>query len=172
MNLILLAATLAGSLEMRTQIVRDHCLQVLLVPHGRLPVVMVPSVILGCYVSVDVLDESGVLIGHLGPRATCKTPALSEYRALRADDTAGPNGSDIFGAEFDLLAPDRVRLGVDGELGALKPGLHYQFVVNYHNDETNRLGPRERASLRARHGEFWSSAFELKSRPTPFRCPS
>ena len=167
MNLLLLAAIAASSLELRAEIVEGHTLRVLLVPRGPIPIVTTARTTLGCYIEVDVQDAEGVLIGHLGPRATCATPRLAEFRSLRPDDSSFPDGAQVFGTEFDLLAPERVRIGLDES--ALLPGREYRLIVKYHNDDAKVIGSKGKKVLQDRYGKFWLSTFILESRPVPFK---
>jgi len=169
LNLLLLIATVASSLDLRVEIVGDRILRVLLVPRGPVPVVTTTRTFLGCHLEIDVQDSQGVLIGHLGPRASCAVPQLSDFRALMPGDSHGPAGTEVFGAQFDLLAPERVRLGPNE--AALQPGQEYQFVVSYHNDDAKILGTKQKRILRERYGDFWSSTIQVRSAPITFKCP-
>ena len=171
LNLVLLAAILANSLELRAQMIGGHVLQVLLIPHGRVPVMMTTRTFLGCYIEVQVQDAQGIIIGHIGPRATCTTPSLPEFQRLIPDDAGLPLGGQVFGAEFDLLSPGRVRLESD-EMVGLVPGQDYRLVVLYHNYDEKFLGAKRKSALKRRYGNFWSSAIELTSEPISFRCCS
>ena len=171
MSLALLAATLASSIELKAQIVGGHVLQVLLVPHGSVPVVMTTRTFLGCYIEVQVQDAQGSVIGHIGQMAQCPPPPFSEFRVLATDDSGMPSGSDVFGVEFDLLARGRVRLDRE-EPWDMVPGQDYRFVVFYHNYDVRLLNPKRKGILRRRYGNFWSSPIELTSPPISFTCPS
>jgi len=169
MAFLLLATLLTGSLELDAQIVDGHILQVLLVPRGPVPVVTTARTVLGCYIEIDVLDSRGDRLGWLGPRASCPTPSLTEFRALWPDNPDHPGG-EVFGARFDLLAPGRVRIGPDEE--GFRPGQEYQLLVRYHDDDAKGLGENDKRSLRKKYGTFWSGHIELAARPIAFRCPS
>lgn len=165
-NLLLVAAIAASSLELRAEIVDGHTLRVLLVPQGPVPIVTTARTTLGCYVEVDVQDPEGVLIGYLGPRATCAIPQLSEFRSFRPDDSSSSEGAEILGTEFDLLAPERVRIGPDEN--ALQSRREYRFIVKYHNDDATVIGAKGKTVLQKRFGRFWLSTFRLESKPISF----
>ena len=170
MTLLLVATLVVSSLELRAEVIDGHVLQVLLVPRGPMPIVTTGRTVLGCYIEVDVLDSRGDRIGWLGPRASCPTPTLAQFRALSPDGPQDPGGAEVFGARFDLLAPGRVRIGPNEE--GLQPGQEYQLVVTYHDDDANGLSEKDKALLRKKYGKFWSGPIEVKGGPIAFRCPS
>lgn len=170
MTLLLVATIVASSLELQAEVIDGHLLQVLLIPHGPVPIVTTTRTILGCYIEVDVLGSRGDRIGWLGPRASCATPTLSEFRALGPDNPKGVGGAEVFGARFDLLAPDRVRIGPNEE--GFRPGQEYRLVIRYHDGDANGLSDQDKALLRKKYGRFWSGPIELEARPITFRCPS
>ena len=158
---------MASSLELRAEVVDGHFLQVLLVPHGSVPIVTTGRMTLGCYLEIDVVDTSGNRIGHIGPMASCPPPRFSEFRAFRPDDPREPGGADVVGARFDLLAAERVRVGPHEQ--GLLPGQEYRFVARYHADDASILSERQKGILRGRYGAFWSGDIELESAPVIFR---
>ena len=161
------AAAISGSLELHTQIVRDHFLQIFLVARGSTPVLVTPRTTLGCYIEVELQDPSGAGIGHLGPRASCPTPRESEFRLV---GNSTDFGSELFGVEIDILASGRVRLvSADGEVGELDSGREYLLVVTYHNDDATFLTARSKSKLHRRYGQFSVPVVNLRSEPISFR---
>jgi hypothetical protein len=169
LNVLLLVATVASSLELRAEVVGDRILQVLLVPRGPVPVVTTTRTILGCYLEVEVQDSRGVPIGHIGPRASCAAPRFREFRALWSGESPDSTGAQVFGVQFDLLAPDRVRIGPKEE--GLESGQEYRIVVTYRNDDATVLSSKEKGILRKRYGNFWSAPIHVTSPPISFKCP-
>ena len=164
------AATLAGSVNLRALIVRDHFLQVVIVTEASVPVLLTPRTSLGCYIEVEIQDPNGQKVGWFGPRATCATPSLSEYVMLWNQLDMG---AQLFGVEIDVSTPGRVRLvSADGEAGKLDPGREYRLVVTHHNDDAKLLTSRGKRNLRRRYGEFLAPVIDLRSEPIPFRAPS
>ena len=164
------AVTLAGSLDLQTQVVRGRFLQVLLVAQGSTPVLVTPRTTLGCYVEVEIQDSSGQRVGHFGPRASCSIPDQSEYVLFW---NSADFGSQLFGVEIDILAPGRIRLAnLDGEVGDLDPARDYRLVITYQNDDVRFLNKLTKRGLRRRYGQFSAPVVKLRSGPISFRRPT
>ncbi len=86
---------------------------------------------------------------------------------LRGDKDAG---EELFGTEIDILAPQRVRLRIDGsEAYGLDPDRDYRFVVTYHNDDAEQLSSQRKSFLRHKYPNLSIPVVKLKSEPIPFR---
>jgi hypothetical protein len=163
------ALALAGSFEVRAQLVRGHFLQVLIVSHGSLPVLVTPHAILGTYLEVEIQDAAGLYLGHLGPLSTCPGPIESDFQVFSSDETTG---SPVFGTELDLSMKDRFRLiAANGdETYDLEPGREYRLVVTYHNEDGRWLDARNRRILERRHPGVATPVLMLRAKPVPYRA--